>query len=430
VARLPRLPGGPARDLPRCTREGHASRPVVKDGVYGSPPRQRFRCVGPVVNQKTGELRQFHRFTPALPRLLAAAGSCDVCDSLLHVHDGPISSRSYAFPVREVAAAFVAVGNGTSYARAADRARVSVGRRQLGGEQGGALVAEWLDLLGPVIVDHFAEQAWPETLVLDRTWFMVENRRTHTQTLAFNVLAAYGYPAGAKRGRVWALQATHQGRDVEWEPFLRSLDITVPPRLVITDGETAIANAVRAVWPEHPSPSMPIPFIARCEHHLHVNGTTAMSDDGIGGWAHWLRRRLDTAFLRSEGWDELHDQAVGHPKTQAWLAGIADLETQVAVRHLLPPHHSTAALDTALGTVRDFLDSRSFVLRNKHRTNVTLELIRLHLNGQDLEPRYHTLLRKHLDASAGVLPRQRAGKDVGAGPRTERRKRAVPSLRR
>jgi hypothetical protein len=128
---VPRLSGGPARDLPPCTRERHADPPVVKDGVYGSPPQQRFRCVGPVVNQKTGDLHPFHLFTPMLPRLLAASGSCDVCDSLLHVHAGPISSRSYAFAVREVAATFVAVGNGTSSARAADRARVSVGRRQL-----------------------------------------------------------------------------------------------------------------------------------------------------------------------------------------------------------------------------------------------------------------------------------------------------------
>jgi hypothetical protein len=48
-----------------------------------------------------------------------------------------------------------------------------------------------------------------------------------------------------------------------------------------------------------------MPFLARCEHHLHVNGAESMEGDGIGGWGHWTRRRLDTAFLRSEGWDEL-----------------------------------------------------------------------------------------------------------------------------
>jgi hypothetical protein len=60
--------------------------------------------------------------------------------------------------------------------------------------------------------------------------------------------------------------------------------------------------------------------------------------------------------------------------TQGWLDGLAEVANQVAVRHLLSAHHSTAALDTALGTVRDFLDSRSFVLRNKRRTNLALGL--------------------------------------------------------
>jgi len=68
------------------------------------------------------------------------------------------------------------------------------------------------------------------------------------------------------------------------------------------------------------------------------------------------------------------------------LSSIADVATQVAVRHVLPSHHSTAALDTALGTVRDLLDSRSFVVRNKRRTNLALGLIRLHLNGAICSP--------------------------------------------
>ncbi len=60
--------------------------------------------------------------------------------------------------------------------------------------------------------------------------------------------------------------------------------------------------------------------------------------------------------------------------TRAWLDGLAEVANQVAVRHLLSVHHSTAALDTVLGTVRHFLDSRSFVLRNKRRTNLALGL--------------------------------------------------------
>lgn len=402
---------------------------MVKDGSYGDPPRQLFRCVGEVVNERTGMVRPFHRFAPKLPRLMTTSGVCDTCDGPVHTHAGPVTGRAYGFPVREVAAAFVAVGNGASYTRAADRARVATRRRRLPGEVGGALVAEWLDLLGPVVLAPFAEATWPQTLVLDSTRFMAENRRTGTRTLAFNVLGAYGYPSDGTKPRVWGLQASHQATQADWEEFLRTLDVTTPPALVITDGEDAIGNAVRTVWPPAPSPSLPLPFVKRCEHHLHANGVEAMEADGIRGWAQFLRRRLDTAFRRQEGWDELAEKALGFPSTQHWLAGIADVELQVAVRHLLPQHHSTAALDQALGRVRDFLDSRSFVLRNKRRTNVMLGLIRAHLNGDDVERHYHAALRDHVDAHAGRLPAQRSGYDTAAGPRTDPGLRVIASLR-
>lgn len=84
----------------------------------------------------------------------------------------------------------------------------------------------------------------------------------------------------------------------DWEAFLRSLDVSEPPKLVIADDNAAIANAVRAVWPAAPGPSLPVPFLARCEHHLHVDGVEAMQGDGIGGWAHRLRRRLVASLRR------------------------------------------------------------------------------------------------------------------------------------
>ena len=66
-------------------------------------------------------------------------------------------------------------------------------------DRGGALVAEWLDLLAPVVLEAYEEKAWPETLVLDSTWYMAENPRTHTQQLASSVLGADGYPDGDAR---------------------------------------------------------------------------------------------------------------------------------------------------------------------------------------------------------------------------------------
>ena len=88
---MPRLPGGPATDLPACPRPGHEARRVVKDGRYGTPPRQRFRCVGP---------DGFHRFVPEVPRREALEGMCDTCDSHVPAHRGPVTGRKYDFPVR------------------------------------------------------------------------------------------------------------------------------------------------------------------------------------------------------------------------------------------------------------------------------------------------------------------------------------------
>ena len=70
-----RASGGPARNQLGCPGPRHAARRVVEDGVYGQPPRQRFRCVGEVVNERTGEVSGLHRCLPVAPRLLVEAAS-------------------------------------------------------------------------------------------------------------------------------------------------------------------------------------------------------------------------------------------------------------------------------------------------------------------------------------------------------------------
>lgn len=273
---MPRLPGGPATDLPACPRPGHAARRVVKDGRYGTPPRQRFRCVGP---------DGFHRFVPEVPRREALEGMCDTCDSHVPAHRGPVTGRKYDFPVREVAAALAAVGAGASYQRAALRARASSGRRLLEGDWGGNTVAEWLDTCAPVVMAEHAETTWPETLVLDSTRFMVTNSWTGDTSVAFNVLGAYGYPApGQGRPRVWALAAYHQATALEWEAFLRQLDTSTPPVLVISDGVDEIRNAVRRVWPAAADQPLPVPFVFRCEHHLRENARENLDADCVAHW--------------------------------------------------------------------------------------------------------------------------------------------------
>jgi hypothetical protein len=185
--------------------------------------------------------------------------------------------------LREVAAAFMAVGQGASYTMAADRARGAAGRRQAKLEQGGQMVAEWLDSLAPIVIAASTETKWPPTLILDSTRFMDPNPNLSSPVLAFNVLAAYGYPLkrwlGKIRGRVWLLRASHSAGIVEWEDFLRNMDIATPPEVVIVDGDQHISRAIRRVWPAQPSPSMPLPFIFRCEYHLSQNALEKIALD-------------------------------------------------------------------------------------------------------------------------------------------------------
>lgn len=406
---MPRLPGGAATNLPGCPRPGHQARRVVKDGHYGTPPRQRYRCIDPAGG--------FHRFTPPLPREMTRPGVCDDCDNAVAAHQGPALPRAYHLPVREVAAAFIAVGSGATYTRAAARARAASGRRELQPETGGQLVAEWLDALAPAVLAAHAEQSWPQAVVLDSTNFFTINRRTRERQQAFAVLGAYGYPArGGGRRRLWALRAYPRATAAEWEDFLRQLDTTEPPAVVVSDGAGAIAQAVRAVWPALPGPSLPQPFLFRCEWHLRRNARTAMDAHRMGGHGSFHGRRLGTAFLRPEGWEEFARVTEDFGRVRAWVrANDAHLRVQVGVRGVLPGPRTTAALDTPLRRVRDFIDSRTFVLRNARRTNLMLGLVRLHLNDADHEHAYRRVLRE-VGAGLGEHPGQRQGYDQRGQP--------------
>lgn len=425
---MPRLPGGAATDLPGCPRTGHEGYKVVKDGRYGSPPRQLFRCVAPD--------GKFHRFAPEVPRQVVATQVCDECGCVVPSHRGPVTGRRYNFPVREVAAAFIAVGAGASYQQAAEVARTAADRPRPERSGGGVLVAEWLDALAPVILaddEHgHRETNWPETLVLDSTTFLARNVRTGTAELAFTVLGAYGYPHHG-RGRVWALRAYHQGTATEWADLLTSLDITTPPALVVSDGAAAISNAVRQVWPGDATSGLPpVPFVKRCEHHLRENARSALKADRVDHYGSVRMELLNEAFRSVAGWEAFAASAA-QPKlaaARAWvLANDGLVRTQVAVRDQLPQHHSTAALDTELGRVRDRLDSRSFVLRNARRTNLTLGLMRLDLNGQANLRTYTQLLRNHLEAQHGRPRQQRGNYDPGATNRRGKEDRVTSSLR-
>lgn len=79
--------------------------------------------------------------------------------------------------------------------------------------------------------------------------------------------------------------------------------------------------------------------------------------------------------------------------------------------------------------MRDYLDSRSFVLRNQGRTTTMLGLVRRHLNGTDNANRYANALRTWLETRQGTPPAQRTGYDAGTSRRLPAAARLPASLR-
>ncbi len=195
---------------------------------------------------------------------------------------------------------------------------------------------------------------------------------------------------------------------------MRGLNLSAPPASIVADDDRAITAAVGRLWTPGPGPSLPQPFLFACKHHLRQRAEavlkTDLADAPLGRWM----RRHDTAFRRAEGWEEFHD-APRLGATGAWTTrNDAQLRLQVAVRHLLPPHHSTAGAEAAAHRLRNLYEQGSFSLRNANRTNLLLGLTRLHLNNRDDVSAYHRILRHVAEADHG---RSRHAQRLNRDPR-------------
>jgi hypothetical protein len=257
-------------------------------------------------------------------------------------------------------------------------------------------VGNWTEMLAPVVAREFLETTWPETIVLDATWFMVKNRRTNESSRAFSVLAVHGYPAGQEKSRCWALRATTTRDSDQWSKILRGLP--GQPKMVICDEDQAIVNAVGQVWPGA--------FIKRCEHHLRKSVIRQMEPYGQTAYGSPEMALLNEAFHTPKDW-RAFKKVMSGIGVEAWVESYDELiSEQVRRRAKLPNHHSTDAVDEELARVREFMEPRAFCYRNDEHTNRLLELVRLRLNRFDDPLIYARAIRAHLDAQGGRLGRQ------------------------
>ncbi len=383
-----------------CPNLGHVGSRVSRDGTYGKRKRQRFRC--------TLDDGTFHRFVPPLPRQVLADDFDVASSGSTSFLQGPQAMRRGLYQVREMAGALVGVANGVSYTEAARRVREdywgetkSRGTRKRRTVEGGQTIADWLNLFGPVISEHYAETRWPETLVLDATEFKYTDPKTGDQAQLFVILAAWGYEAGKKTGRLWRVEARPRDQTSDWVEFLQALP--GKPASVVYDGDLAIGPAIQKRWrgkvPAH-----------LCEHHLHVNSKRALEIDVKAGYVLADPELLESAFHGPREW-RAFKKAVREsrgPALAKWVAHWDGLvSAQVARRATMPAHYSTGPLDAALRSIRGSTESRKWTFRNRERMNQLLDLMRLRVNRDDDVDTWAGLIRDHLEATGGLPSRGR-----------------------
>ena len=186
--------------------EGHHGL-VVKAGLYGPksrpahgrPARPGGRsgsCVGCYPNadasQRPRDKAGAHRFAEKLPRrLLPAATAGHRCLECATESSATKAHRMFAateYPARNVAAALIAVGNGSSYYRAARTARTSNGwarQKQLKLKTIGAngtLAGDWVGMFAPIVCGPVLDaERWPDVVAFDEQPFIGSRKRQRKQ---------------------------------------------------------------------------------------------------------------------------------------------------------------------------------------------------------------------------------------------------------
>jgi hypothetical protein len=403
---------------------------VVRDGLYGRPPRrrQRYRCANP------RNPAEWHRFTPKVMRLEAVESHCLECASPLEHGEGPNAARRYDFAAREIAAVLVAVGKGATYSQAALTARQSVFRtsqhfaaayrpfeqRAQPGRAGnetsrhGTLAATWVEAFTDVVLGTEPVPA-PLILLLDSAsfWRRQGGRRRH----AFSVLMAYGYDSWPGRGRLLAAAAHPRATVLTWEDFLHGLPGT--PQVVVSDRAQEIRQALDARWPIPGVGNRPekvycrwhlarnlrealaedIPHAAARQHPLYESAERAF--DSIAAWKTYVR--VTTASLRRFD--------LSKPKVPAAVRWLTEndllVRAQIARRPDRIGPESVGPLEADVTFFRERLRGRAQSLRNQPRTNQLLRLMVAARQGVADEREWAERIRRWLLEHDGQAPRQR-----------------------
>ncbi|HXH33034.1 MAG TPA: hypothetical protein VNJ54_01325 [Plantibacter sp.] len=371
-----------------------------------------------------------HRFAELLPRQRTPSSAhCLECATQLEEWEGQAGPRTYLFTAREIAHALREVARGLSYRRAAEEARL-VGRRVRGAQPrpvpglhrprwrqqkrsaaaDGQLVANWMDVFAPVVLTGELPTYWPERIAVDSAEFRIAGG--NKAGMSFNVFIAVGYEPGDTKGRLWRMEAFPRRTAADWGEFFGRL--TGTPKLIVSDMDTAIRNAAAASFPRG---SAPAPEIRICEHHLKGAIRRALSPIA-GNPQHPVLLALERALLSAHDWAGFEQlvRQTHSPQTPLltminWLNRYSSLVEQQVQTRPYPGPFSTGAAEAFGKEISARFDRRSYVLSNRRRTNLLLDLFTLDLTNRVDERLWAEKLRHTLALRDGFAPHQRQHDD-------------------
>jgi hypothetical protein len=113
-----------------------------------------------------------------------------------------------------------------------------------------------MDVLGSLLARERSATSWPETTLIDSTNFIINNKRMGTSAQAFAIIAACDYDQSSKRGQLLGFYAPREHLTTDYVDALGYFEALgnqrsgatgrwAPPRMLLTDGESALVAGIR-----------------------------------------------------------------------------------------------------------------------------------------------------------------------------------------
>jgi hypothetical protein len=349
----------------------------------------------------------------ALPRHEAEGSHCADCSSVLDPWDGQAGARKYAFNARDIGQALNLVAVGSSYRQAAQTTGLMARRGVTGVTWGrrrprkricrldGQLVANWVDVFGPVVCFAHGVSAWPEVLAIDSVEFRQRGR--HPQS--FHIMAAVGYSSpGYTTPRVWLMRPFASKDQAAWEDFFDLL--AGAPQRIVADMDRGIEQAALARFPRRADRP---PAFHWSDLHVRRAMENVLAPLRAQPQTHPAWQRYERSLFSVSEWDAFvhaveQEDANGTalPAALRWVGMYgARIRDQAANRWRRGPY-STGSVGAVNRKLADeFLGTRANRLGNRTRTIKLLDLLTVGLNGQASQRGFAKAVRIYLEGHGG-----------------------------